>query len=77
MQAFRQASLRKAHDIRPARRTFPPYRLADYDQPTQLHPSLVSFLDGRTERDEWQFLYRELLHQDLNWWADRYEESLS
>lgn len=77
VQAFRQARLRKAHDERPSRRRIPPYRLADHDQPTHLHPTFVRYLDGRTERDEWELLYRELLHRDLQWWADRYEEACS
>lgn len=74
VQVFRQARLREAHDNRPSRRRLPPYRLADHDQPTQLHPTFVNFLDGRTERQEWQLLYRELLHQPLQWWADRLAE---
>lgn len=77
VQAFRKKSLREARDGRPPHKTFPPYRLADYDEPTHLHPTFVSYLDGRPEWIEWDLLYRELLHRPLQWWADRYAESLA
>ena len=75
--AFRQDSLRKAHDERPSRRRIPPYRLAAYDEPAHLHPTFVGYLDGRGEWTEWQLLYRELLHRPLQWWADKYAETLA
>jgi len=72
VRAFRSATLKEACSLRP-RRWFGslPWKLHDYEQPSELDPRFVAYLDTRLKLKGWREKYRFLLHQDLNWWRER------
>lgn len=74
VRAFRSACLREASSQRPRSWNGVPWVLHCWGQRSELHPKFVAYLDRHIEIKEWRDMYRELQHQDLQFWADRLKE---
>lgn len=74
VRAFRSACLKEVSALRPRSWSSVPWVLHNRYDRSSLHPRFVSYLDKCMEIRTWRLFFKELQHQDLNWWQDRLGE---